>query len=159
MIHMLKDVFNRVVDWSCISAIVLMLVITFYQVITRYIFADPSSWSEELSRYISVWAIFLGAAIAFRSRSHLGVDYFVTLFSKRIQKGMQVAVNIILTVTLVFIFIQGVEITLFVKNQLSPAMRISMAIPYAAIPTGVLLMFVELVWDFFIGESQEAKEA
>jgi len=64
MIHSLKDVFNRVVDWSCISAIVLMLGITFYQVITRYIFADPSSWSEELSRYISVWAIFLGAAIA-----------------------------------------------------------------------------------------------
>jgi TRAP-type transport system small permease protein len=159
MIHTLKDVFNRVVDWSCISAIVLMLGITFYQVITRYIFADPSSWSEELSRYISVWAIFLGAAIAFRSRSHLGVDYFVTLFSKKMQTAMRAGVNIILSATLVFIFIQGIEITLFVKNQLSPAMRISMAIPYAAIPTGVLLMFIELLWDFFVGESQEAKEA
>jgi TRAP-type C4-dicarboxylate transport system permease small subunit len=159
MIYTLKGLFNKGVDWACISAITLMLVITFYQVITRYIFSDPSSWSEEVSRYISVWAIFLGAAIAFRSRSHLGVDYFVTLFSKRMQKGMRATVNIILSVTLVFIFIQGVEITLFVKNQLSPAMRISMAIPYAAIPTGVLLMFIELLWDFFAGKPQEAKEA
>ena len=75
------------------------------------------------------------------------------------QTAMRAGVNIILSATLVFIFIQGIEITLFVKNQLSPAMRISMAIPYAAIPTGVLLMFIELLWDFFVGESQEAKEA
>ncbi|MBP1707044.1 MAG: TRAP-type C4-dicarboxylate transport system, small permease component [Chloroflexi bacterium] len=159
MILALKRIFNKIVDWFCISAIVLMLLITFYQVVARYIFSNPSSWSEEVARYISVWAIFLGAAIAFRSRAHLGVDYFVTLFSKRIQTVIGVVTNIVLLATLVFIFKQGIEITLFVKNQLSPAMRISMAIPYAAIPTGVLLMFIELVWDFFIRESIEAREA
>ena len=45
-----------------------------WQVISRYVFSSPSSWTEEVARFILIWVSMLGAAYAFRTRAHLGLD-------------------------------------------------------------------------------------
>ena len=44
------------------------------QVVARYVFNSPFTWSEELSRYLFIWLSFLGAWWAWIRREHLGID-------------------------------------------------------------------------------------
>ena len=48
-----------------------------FQVFARYVLNDTPPWSEELCRYLFVWVSFLGACVALRRTSHLGVDSVV----------------------------------------------------------------------------------
>lgn len=48
--------------------------LTFTQVILRTFFNEPQAWAEEVSRYIFVWVVFLGAAIAVYRDTHIRLD-------------------------------------------------------------------------------------
>ena len=59
------------------TLIVLMAGLVFavsWQVVSRYIFTSPSSWTEEVARFLLIWVGVLGAAYAFRTGVHLGLD-------------------------------------------------------------------------------------
>jgi len=49
----------------------IMLVLVSVQVITRYIFNNPISWTEEMARFILVWITFIGAAISLKQNQHV----------------------------------------------------------------------------------------
>ncbi|NIX00358.1 MAG: TRAP transporter small permease subunit, partial [Phycisphaerae bacterium] len=45
-----------------------------WQVITRFVLKNPSSWTEELATYLLIWVGLLGAAVALHRGAHLGID-------------------------------------------------------------------------------------
>ena len=58
----------------CICVILVILTLTvFSQVIARYIFQAPLSWSEELARFLLMWLSMLSAAYAFKVKSHFAL--------------------------------------------------------------------------------------
>jgi TRAP-type transport system small permease protein len=77
---------NRMVD-ACYAAIKLlmagllaaMVVLVFGNVVLRYIFNSGIAVSEELSRWLFVWMVFLGAIVGLREHAHLGVDSLVKM--------------------------------------------------------------------------------
>ena len=78
----------RVLDLYCafLKAViavflVLMVVLVFGNVVLRYGFNSGITISEELSRWLLVWLTFLGAIVAVREHSHLGVDSLVRMLS------------------------------------------------------------------------------
>jgi TRAP-type C4-dicarboxylate transport system permease small subunit len=82
------SVTHRVIDayyWSLklVMAVLLaaMVVLVFGNVVLRYIFNSGIAISEELSRWLFVWMVFLGAIVGLREHAHLGVDSFVKLLS------------------------------------------------------------------------------
>jgi hypothetical protein len=58
-----------------------MVVLVFGNVVLRYVFNSGIAISEELSRWLFVWMVFLGAIVGLREHAHLGVDSFVKLLS------------------------------------------------------------------------------
>jgi C4-dicarboxylate transporter DctQ subunit len=56
----------------------LMTVITFVQVIARYVFNYSYTWALELVTYLFAWLIFLGIPYGVRVGSHIGVDALVS---------------------------------------------------------------------------------
>lgn len=46
-------------------------------VFMRYFLNSPLIWSEEIATTCFVWAIFMGSAVTFRNKAHLGVDILV----------------------------------------------------------------------------------
>src|SRR6201746_1578132 len=54
-----------------------MVVLVFGNVVLRYGFNSGIAISEELSRWLFVWSVFLGAIVGLREHAHLGVDSFV----------------------------------------------------------------------------------
>jgi TRAP-type C4-dicarboxylate transport system permease small subunit len=65
---------DRAVDALAVAAFTGMFACVFGQVFFRYFLGSPLVWSDELARYLFVWASFLGWIIAARRRSHLSID-------------------------------------------------------------------------------------
>ena len=66
-----------------VIALAAMAVIMGIQVIARYIFGASLSWSEELTRYIFIWAGFLSVSYCTKKCISIKIEQFVAMFPKR----------------------------------------------------------------------------
>jgi TRAP-type C4-dicarboxylate transport system permease small subunit len=76
---------NRWIDGACRGieallalALAVMVVLVFGNVVLRYGFNSGITMSEEVSRWLFIWITFLGAVVALKEHSHLGVDMVVS---------------------------------------------------------------------------------
>lgn len=60
---------NRVALWGAVAWVLVMLLAAGWQVVARYVLAQPPIWTEELARFSMVWAGVLGGSCAFRANS------------------------------------------------------------------------------------------
>ena len=131
-----------------ISAMSLMLVIIFMQIISRYIFGYTFEWSEELARFLFVWVVFIGSALIIGDKGHMAV----TLLSGKLNGTIAGTIlNLFIKVcSLAFILLlitQGSKMAKTMMFQTAPALGIPMGIVYAIIPISGLLMLLYLVQD------------
>jgi TRAP-type C4-dicarboxylate transport system permease small subunit len=68
----------RAIDFLIALALAVMVVLVFGNVVLRYVFNTGIMVSEELSRWLFVWLVFLGAIVALREGAHLGSDMLVS---------------------------------------------------------------------------------
>jgi TRAP-type C4-dicarboxylate transport system permease small subunit len=136
---------NRVCEVGLILFLSAMSVVVFLEVIFRYIFSLPLFWTEEFARYCLVWASLLGATIALREGEHIAVTFFMDHVPQRLRRAMILAAQISICCILVVIVWGGVNLVLVTSKQISPALRIPMAIPYLALPFGSAVMLVHAI--------------
>jgi TRAP-type transport system small permease protein len=117
-----------------------MAVVIISQVFSRFVLSTSLSWSEELARYLSIYAVFFGAAVALRNQGLISVEILHEFIPAAVTKWMKIIVNIICVIFCVILIMEGIEMMSKVQIQSSPAMQIPMSIPYASIPIGSLLM-------------------
>jgi C4-dicarboxylate transporter, DctQ subunit len=138
-------------------------VIIFGQVVSRYGFNFTPSWSEELSRFLIVWSIFIGVSIGVRKNQHIGVDALIRFMPHKLKVASEVLLNLIGLVVvgiLVYISIGYIKDTMEYE-QLSPSMRIPMYIPYMAMPVGLTLSGIRFIQDIvrLFTRKHQAEEA
>jgi C4-dicarboxylate transporter DctQ subunit len=140
---------NSFVEYIVCVLLAVMVVVVFLQVIFRFVIHSSLPWSEELSRYLMVWIVFLGASIGVNKKSHIGVEALVILLPAVVQKWAAALVSALCCVFFAFMIQYGGLILRVVVNQLSPAMEISMAVPYSALLAGGALMFAHCFYQMF----------
>ena len=127
-----------------------MLTVLTMQVVARFL-QGSLAWSEELSRYIMIWMTYIGAALAMREGKLISLSVMVH-FMRLTERGIRIVNFIACVISCGFcalIVYLSSEFLGVVVNQSSPAMGLSMALPYAAIPVGCLLMFINAIVGFF----------
>ena len=67
----------RALEIVIVACLAVMAVLVFGNVVLRYAFDSGIAVSEELSRLLFVWLIFLGAILASVQRAHIGFDALV----------------------------------------------------------------------------------
>lgn len=131
------------VEWVAESLIVLttlgMIAAAMAQIVSRYAFNAPLSWSEELSRFLFVWLSFLATWLAWRRREHIGVQ----LLPARLLKWLQRPVEILILLFAVVSMYYGLRLLGLSMRQPSPALGIPMACVYAGYYVGILLVIGE----------------
>lgn len=136
-------------DGLCALALGGVSLIIFGQVLSRYFFNYTPDWSEELSRYLIVWTIFIGTAIGVRNNIHIGVDALLRLMPARFKLAMEVMLNVIgivVSLVLIWLSIEFIRETLEYE-QVSPSMQIPMAVPYLAMPVGLAFAVIHFIHD------------
>jgi len=138
-------ILRKAVETTIVSFFVILVAAVFLQVISRYIFNRPPAWTEELARYCQVWIILLTASICIRKGSHLAVDYFSSLISRKVRKGMEILISILVVFYTAVLTVYGFRLMLVGQYQVSPAMQIKMSFVYLIFPLGGAIMCIEAV--------------
>lgn len=120
-----------------------MVVSVTWQILSRYLFVVPAAWTEELARFLLIWIGLLGAAYAYRTRSHLGLD----LLSSKLTGNGKARLNafshlICMSFAAIVLVVGGgslVAMTWELK-QYSAAMGLPIAFVYVAIPASGMLI-------------------
>ncbi|MFD1039412.1 TRAP transporter small permease [Virgibacillus byunsanensis] len=136
------DKLNKLVYFIVGSMAIVMFLLIISQIISRSILSNSISWSEELARYLMIWIVFLGAALALRERSLIAIELLTYPLKDKWKKRLQIVVYIICTIFFTFILIYGIDLLQFVKVQSSPTLPFSMAIPYASIPVSAVFLIM-----------------
>ncbi len=109
------------------------------QIVCRYILKELPPWSEELSRYLFIWANFVGAGVALARSSHVSIDSLVARLPDSVRRKLGSVVVILVTTFSLFLLYQGVVTASAMKISFSTTMHFSMAWVFAALPAAGLI--------------------
>ena len=120
--------------------IAVLSVVVLLQVFFRYVFNYPLAWSEELSRFLLVWVVLLGAAIGIKRKSHFSIDIVFKKFPQKVQKNLQFAIDVFLFILIFDVMVlNGVYLANLTFRQISPALHLRMSYVYSAVLAGGIL--------------------
>ena len=144
IIHDIDKVINKILRFIVIIMLSVMSVVVFAQVLFRIVHLSIP-WSEELSKYLLIWSTFLGAAICIRKGSLVGLEFLKNSMSEEKQKILQTILNLIVCAMLLFLINVGFWAVRRVWFQITPVLKLSMGLMYAAIPVGSVFMLINQI--------------
>lgn len=144
----LRRITDKIIEKSLITIMAVMVVNVLWQVFTRYIMGNPSSFTDELARYLMIWIGVLGAAYVSGKRLHVSIDFLPSKCSVKTQKKLAKVVSLIIIIFSTTALIVGggrLVYVSFILGQQSPALQIPLALVYLALPiSGVLIVFYKV---------------
>lgn len=127
------------------SLLAAMVVSVSWQVVSRYVLGSPSSWTEELARYLLIWVGLLGGSYAYHVKMHLGLDLLTQKLSpaaRRVQaRFIHLAVILFAATALVGGGVNLIALT-WELGQRSAALGIPVAFVYLSLPVSGLMLIL-----------------
>ena len=153
---------TRILNGLAGISFIAMVLLTCWQVFTRYVLQNPSTWSEELVGYLFAWMSLLGASLVTCERGHMNIPIIVERFSEPIQKLLNCLGEVIafLFSAIILVF-GGAQITTLAMGQMTSSLGVPIGIFYIVLPLcGVLNMIYTVlnIIDIVQGRTEE-KEA
>jgi TRAP-type C4-dicarboxylate transport system permease small subunit len=139
---------ERLAAYPCIAATGAMTVVVLLGVLFRYVLQSPLSWSEEVARYLMIWAASLAISIGIMRREHLGITFVTSRIPHSAQKYVALLVNLAVLWFLWILTKFGYYMALEGQTQLSPVLakyKINMMWSLSAIPVAGALAIVQTV--------------
>lgn len=155
------SVLTKILGVFLIILMAAMVLDVSWQVFTRFILKDPSSFTEELAGFLLIWIGLLGASYAYYTRAHLGIDILTAQLSGTKRRTVEITIHSIVLLFSFFVLVIGgyrlVNLT-FTLNQISPALGISMGYIYLVLPlTGILIIYYAVYFIIIELSSGETK--
>jgi len=144
-LNSIKNRIDFILKWAVIIIMAAMTINVLWQVMSRFILSEPSSFTEELARYMLVWLGILGASYVAGQKMHLAVDLLATKLSLKYKSILEILIQFFVFVFALFVMVIGgirlVSITLTL-NQISAALQIKLGFVYIVLPiSGLIMMF------------------
>jgi TRAP-type C4-dicarboxylate transport system permease small subunit len=121
----------------------LQVVVVFSQVVWRFVFNNPFSWSEELARYLQVWLILITSAVCIRKGRHLAIDYISHRVSFRVQRFFKLTWLVGIMGYLLVVIVFGIQMITVTGGQTTPALQVPIGLVYLAFPITGIFMLLE----------------
>ena len=124
------------------TSFLVMVLLTCWQVITRYLLHNPSTWSEELVGYLFAWASLLGASLVTQERGHMNIPILVEHLGIKGQKILNCLGEVIAFIfSAVILVFGGVQIVSLAMGQMTSSLGVPIGVFYVVLPLcGVLNM-------------------
>lgn len=154
------DGLNVVVRWILAALMLVMTVLIGWQVIARFIVGESLTFSEEVSRFVMVWLVLLGAAYAAKNGRLMKVDIVEHMLSGRAKSTVIMVAGLLSIVFYLVLVVFGFFIVSAVSYQMTPATEVSMSIPMAALPVGGILLVINTIHQMFgvaLGVEEESE--
>ena len=144
---MLKALDDYLEETILLILLVLMTCIMGIQIVSRYVFQNSLTWSEELVRYMFVWSAFLGVPFCIKHGLSIKVDQFRNLFPIPLQKILMYIDKIIIFFLFLVMFIYSCLVVKasYLSGQTSPAMQIPMWMVQISVCISSLLSMIRSI--------------
>ena len=141
----LRKTIDKILANFLVIIMAVMVLNVLWQVASRFILGSPSSFTDELARYLMIWVGILGAAYVSGRNMHVAIDVLPTRLSPPMQKRLMFIVRVLIILFCLLAMVIGgsrlVYIT-YVLGQNSPALQVPLAVVYAVIPiSGLLIIY------------------
>ena len=141
-------------SWSLITLMALMTLNVLWQITTRFVFSNPSSYTEELARFLLIWIGLLGGCHAYRVGAHLGLDLLSAKLEKTARRHLHSLISIAVIGMASSILVYGggqLMLLTYELKQTSAAMQIPMYCVYLVLPLSGLILCIYAVDSLLLG--------
>lgn len=156
----IRDILDKILKALAGISFIAMVLLTCWQVFTRYVLQDPSTWSEELVSYLFAWMSLLGASLVTSERGHMNIPIFVEKMKPAGQKALKVLGELVAFLFSAIILVYGgYEITTLAMGQMTSSLGVPIGVFYIVMPLcGILNMIYTAIniRDIIKGEEREA---
>ena len=170
MFKTIKKILDRSLETLIMVSMAILTIDVCWQVFTRFILKDPSTWTEELAVFMIIWVALLGSAVALNRGAHLGIDYFVGKLPEKIRLCTEIFVFLCIVLFSLGVMVAGgigLVLRTLELGQISPSLLVKVGYVYLALPiSGFFLvlysaigMIERLVALFKPGSVQQHKAA
>ncbi|MBM4315539.1 MAG: TRAP transporter small permease, partial [Deltaproteobacteria bacterium] len=137
--HRFAEALTTFLEYLSMVCIAAMSMLVIAQVVLRYVFNDPLTWSEEMARIAFIYLAFIGIGAAYGRRKHMAIDAVVILLPPRIRRAVECAVVGIASVFLLAVIMLTARsmLELHRMDVTTPALEYPMAFVYLIIPLGL----------------------
>lgn len=142
------DISFKILEWICIACMALFVVLIFIQVLTRR-FEISVPWTDELARYVLIYATFVGSAVATKRGLHLGVDYFVNKMPRKIKNIVNYSIMACGIFFQGVLLIYGIRLAILSFNTVSPILQWSTGLIFLVIPVTAALTIMMMIQQMY----------
>ena len=141
-INAITDIAVGFAKWCGITTAIVMTILVFLQVVYRYVLQDSLSFSEELARYMFIWSVAMGSALALKTRSHIGVELVVERLPKSLAYPAKIVASAINLLFFALLIWYGLDMTIETMDQESAALSLPMGYVYLSVPLSGIVLFI-----------------
>jgi len=142
----LLDAINTFMEYLMGILFLVLVGITFQEVLRRYLFNDPTHWASESCRFLLIWMTFTGACIVTRLVTHLTMGFTIHRFVNRTtSKIIKVFISLAAAVSMIVLTYYSGKVTLLAGYRPAPMTGIPMYYPWAALPVNGAIMSVYML--------------
>ncbi|MDO5387834.1 MAG: TRAP transporter small permease [Clostridia bacterium] len=154
----LRNVLNKFLNFLGAVTFAAMVLLTCWQVLTRYVLGNPSSWSEELVSYLFAWATLIGACVVSGERGHMNIPIVVEKMGENAQKIFKIFAEVIAFLfSGIILTYGGVQITSLAMGQLTSSLGVAIGVFYIILPVcGIVNMLYSILNVIDICKGKEA---
>lgn len=136
---------NKGIEILTIFFLAVLVIIVPVEVFLRYCLGKSLYITEDLTRYLMVWVVFLASSLALRENSHMSIDLLLNRFKGRARCWFNLFSQALLLTFLIFLIVEGVIALTYQMEQIIPTLDIPIFWFYLAIPVGSILMVLNLL--------------
>lgn len=129
-------------------SIIFILLLT--QVVSRYVFNMPITWTEEAARYLQIWVTYIGMSLAIRYNAHVRITALHDRLPEKSQKFIQLIVNLIIITCLIAIIPSSFAYVNDQKLRASTAMQLPMNYVAVSLAIGYLMALFHIIGQTFV---------
>ena len=136
----LRKLLNHTLNVLAGVSFLAMVALTCWQVLTRYVLQNPSSWSEELVSYLFAWMALFGASLVVGERGHMNIPIVGERMGEKGRKFFAIFAELVaLVFSGVILVYGGIQITSLAMGQMTSSLGLPIGVFYIILPlSGVL---------------------
>ncbi|WPP51229.1 TRAP transporter small permease [Catalinimonas niigatensis] len=153
-----KPTLDKILETILVIIMAIMVINVLWQVGSRYIMQSPSSFTDELARYLLIWLSILGASYVTGKKMHLSIDLLAQKISPEKRKPLNTLVYVVVALfALLAMVIGGSRLVYIVASlgQTSPALEIPLSYVYIVLPIGGVIIIYYSILNMKYPEKEE----
>lgn len=136
---------NYITERLCGILVAAMIFVVWFGIFDRYFLALGGTWTEEMARYIMIWAALLAVPCCTYRREHIGLDLIFSKIPARHQVKARWLLDLIGIAFFLFLFYFGIIMTKNGATQYATIFGMNMTIPYLSVPVASFLTVVQII--------------